>query len=308
MDDILLKEVPLYRIRCYGDFIFRVTKRLFNPSSSPRVVDPEPEQDEDRPSVKFDSALSRAKNMVRELALCNRWEYFVTLTFDDRWDRYSLKDRLKEFLQWIQNCNKSGASIRYLLVPEFHQDGAVHFHALMSGIEPSPRPFNWPESVNRKEDGSYYDIWKDYSDRYGYSAVEPVNDPVAVGFYVSKYITKSLAESSEFVGVHTYYRSRGLQRALEVGSLYHECWALDKACKFSNSFYKFGFCKFDDVGSIVDLCDEVGPMYQNYIITDPVSGEVVSVIGGEEEDIYVQDVLEAFKESGFCCSAWDRSD
>lgn len=299
------QEVPLYRIRCYGDYLYRVTKRLFYPRSSSVKKDTEPVE---KPVGKFDSALSRAKNTVRELALCNRWEYFVTLTFDDRWDRYSLEDRLKEFLQWVQNLNKQGSYIRYLLVPEFHQDGAVHFHALMSGITPSPRPFNWPESVNRKDDGSYYDIWQEYSDRYGYSSVEAINDPVAVGFYISKYIIKSLGQAAEFKGVHTYYRSRGLYKSLEVGNLYHENWQLDKACKFSNDFYKFGFCKFEDCGQVVDLCDEVGPMYQNYIITDPVTGEYVAAVGGDEEDVYVQEVLAAFKASGLCCSVWDSPD
>lgn len=299
-------EVPLYRIRCYGDYLYRVTKRLFYPRNNPVPSTPEPVE---KPVGKFDSALSRAKNLVRELALCNRWEYFVTLTFDDRWDRYSLSDRLKEFLQWVQNENKKGQHIRYLLVPEFHQDGAVHFHALMSGITPSPRPFNWPESVNRKSDGSYYDIWPEYSERYGFSSVEAVADPVAVGFYISKYITKSLVNSAEYKGVHTYYRSRGLFKSLEVGNLYHEVWSLDQACKFCNDFYKFGFCKFEDIGQVVDLCDEVGAMYQNYIITDPVTGEFVAAVGGNlEEDIYVQQILSAFKTSGMCCSVWDCPD
>lgn len=193
---VLQQELPLYRIRCYGDYLYRVTKRLFNSEKSP-VIDRSDEPCE-KPIGKFDSALSRARNTVRELALCNRWEYFVTLTFDCRWDRYDLADRLKEFLQWIQNQNKQGSRIRYLLVPEFHEDGAVHFHGLFSGIDSAPRPFYWPESVNRKADGSYYDHWPEYSARYGFSSIEPVNDPVAVGFYVSKYITKTLGGMAEY--------------------------------------------------------------------------------------------------------------
>jgi len=306
MQQLMECEVPLYRIRGYGEFMVRVTKRLFNPL---KVSKKEKPQETEKPVGKFDSALSRAKNIVREISLCNDWEFFVTLTFDrQRWDRYSLSDRVNELMQWIQNQNKKGARIRYLIVPEFHQDGAVHFHGLISGIRPAPRPSGWPKSVNRKEDGTYYDIWPEFSDRYGYSSVELVQDPVAVGFYVSKYITKSLANSADLKGVHTYYRSRGLFRAVDIGSVYHDSQLLDKFCKYENSFYKFGFARVDGIGKITSLCDEVEPMFQNIVVTDPVSGELVACFGGDSEDEYVQEILAAFKDSGMRCSVYDLPD
>lgn len=305
MQQILEREIPLYRIRGYGEFLVRVTKRLYNPLK-PSRRDKEPEE---KPVGKFQSALSRAKNIVREISLCNDWEFFITLTFDkDRWDRYSLEDRAKELMQWIQNQNKKGARIRYLIVPEFHQDGAVHFHGLISGIRPGPRPSGWPRTVNLKDDGSYYDVWPEFSDRYGYSSVELVEDPIAVGFYVSKYITKSLANSAELKGFHTYYRSRGLFRAQDIGAVYHESQLLDKFCKFENSFYKFGFSRVDGFDQVVDLCDEVDDMFQHIVVTDPVSGELVACLGGDSEDEYIQEVLAAFKESGMRCSVYDLPD
>lgn len=307
MPQILEREVPLYKIKCYGDYLYRVTKRLFNPNRV-KIRLPEETDQEERPVGKFDSALSRARNTVREICLCNRWEYFVTLTFDKRWDRYNLELRIKELMQWIQNLNKQGANIKYVFVPEFHEDGAVHLHGLVCGIRALPRPDWWPASVNRKEDGSYYDYWPEFSVRYGFSSVDPIEDPVAVGFYCSKYITKTMAARSDLLGVHTYYRSKGLQKALEVGSVYHGSLALDKCCKFSNSFYSFGFCKFDDVGAVVDLCDEVGAMYQNYVITDPVSGEMVGFFGGDSEDEYIQEMIAEFKQCGMKCSVYDVSD
>lgn len=307
MQQILEREIPLYRIKCYNDYLYRVVKRLFNPYRVKVVSDQETEEQDPRLG-KFDSALSRAKNTVREVALCNRWEYFVTLTFDTRWDRYDLKQRIKELMQWIQNENKKGRNIRYVFVPEFHEDGAVHLHGLVSGINVAPRPAHWPKSVNLKDDGTYYDIWPEFSDRYGYSSVDSVRNLVAVGFYTSKYITKSLADKADMKGVHTYYRSKGLSKALEVGNVYHDSQLLDKCCKFDNSFYSFGFCKFENAGIVVDLCDEVSPMYQNYIITDPVSGELVAVLGGDTEDEYVQEVLSAFKSDGKICEVYDIPD
>lgn len=305
MVEIIERELPLYRIKAYENYLFRVTKRMFNPN---RVSVKQNHDTQDKPLGKFDSALSRAKNTVREICLCNNWEYFVTLTFDKRWDRYDLQARVKELMQYIQNLNKSGYNIKYVLIPEFHEDGAVHFHGLMSGIPVADRPPYWPKTVNRKSDGTYYDHCPLFSDRYGFSSVDVIGDRIACGFYVSKYITKSLADNADMKGIHTYYRSKGLQRALEVGSLYHGSAILDKACKFENSFYKFGFFKADGVGTVVDLCDEVSEMYQNYIITDPVSGELVGIVGGDTDDFYVQEILESFKEQGMSCSVVNLPD
>lgn len=292
---------PLYTIKYYNEHLYRVVKRLCDAHRPISLCDRSRKEDS---LTKFDSALSRAKNIVRELALCNEWEYFVTLTFDKaKWDRYDLQARVKELMQWLQNLNKENKRIRYLLVPEFHEDGAVHFHGLMSGIDASARPDWWPYSVNRKADGTYYDCWKEYSARYGFSSVEPVRDMVAVGFYVSKYITKSLAEKADFKGVHTYYRSHGLSRAVEIGSTYATNRTLDKACKFSNTFYSFGFFKCDEFVDALCLCDEVEKMFSSYIISDPVSGEIVAITGGDSEDQEVQVMIAAFEVDGYKINA-----
>lgn len=302
MQEIRGVELPLYRVKCYGDMLYRVTKRLFSASSSLSKAEAQ-EYD-----AKLSNALSRARCAAREYALCNKWEYFVTLTIDgQRWNRYSFKDFLKEFMQWIQNENKKGAHIRYILVPEFHKDGAVHLHGLMSGITEAPQLPGTPLSVGRRDDGSRYPCWPAYSLRYGFSTVERVRDLVAVGFYITKYMTKAMSDLAAFKGVHTYYHSRGLSRALVVGSLFSTSIVLDKCCKFQNNFYSFGFFKAD-ICDVVGMCDEVDMMYQNYLITDPVSGELVAMVGGDDQDVEVQLMLEEFKTLGLCCSQWDFPD
>lgn len=305
MVNMIEREAPLYTIKAYNEYLYRVCKRLFNPLK-PSVKEDKPS--EDKPIGKFDSALSRAKNMVREISLCNDWEVFVTLTFDDRWDRYCLVNLISEFLQWIQNLNKNGYRIKYILVPEFHKDGAVHLHGLMSGIPMSPRPDWWPKTVNLKDDGTYYDIWPEFSERYGFSAVEPVHSMIGAGFYAAKYITKSLADRADMFGVHTYYRSKGLKKAVQLGSVYTPVLSLDKCCKYSNEFYSFGFFKCDDVADLTDLCAEVNDMFKSYIVTDPVSGEMVSMFGGDDEDIFIQEMIAGFQDSGLRCCVYDFSD
>lgn len=300
------EALPLYKIKYYGNSLYRVIKRLSFPSPY-YGDDPVPDQPDELPEGKFQSALSRARNTCREYCLCNPWEYFVTLTFDKEKvpDRYDLAGLVKELMQHIQNLNKQGYNIRYVLVPEFHDDGAVHLHGLMSGIPVRPRPDWWPDTVNLKKDGTYYDHCPLFSNRYGFSAVEPIRDPLASGFYVSKYINKSLAEKADLKGVHTYYHSRGLQRSSEVGSVFHQSVQLDSACKFENNFFKFGFCRINEFADAVCLCDEVNDMYQSWVISDPVTAEIVSIVGGDTDDPYIQEVLEGFKTNGMRCSVLD---
>lgn len=295
-------EVPLYTVRCYNDVLYRVTKRLFTPSPC-RTVDREDFQEYDK---KLDCALSRSRSAIREYALCNDWEYFFTFTLDpSKWDRYSLQSFLKEFLQWLQNLRKAKyPHLRYLLVPEPHWDGAWHFHGLISGIDVSPLPSWAPRDLL---DGGYYE-WTEYRLRYGWCSLAPVKDAVAVGFYVAKYITKSSSGLAAEKGVHTHYQSQGLNRALPVGYVYRPDLYLDGLCTHSNAFYASGFFKMDDVGNVVGLCDEVSEMYQSFVFEDPITHEVVGVVGGDSNDESVQLAIQQFFDFGAVPLPWDLSD
>lgn len=74
--------------------------------------------------------------IIFELALCNDWEWFVTLTLNPEYhDRKDLKSYKKKLLTWIKNYNRTQkTNIKYLLIPENHQDGSWHMHGLMMGI------------------------------------------------------------------------------------------------------------------------------------------------------------------------------
>lgn len=98
-------------------------------------------------------SMRRARANLRRLALANDFQYFVTLTLSpDRIDRYDPKAIMKEVNVWLSNqVQRHG--LRYILVPEMHQDGAFHFHGFVagngltmknSGVKRSDRPvFNW---------------------------------------------------------------------------------------------------------------------------------------------------------------------
>lgn len=74
-------------------------------------------------------SLSRSKRNIRELALCNNFEYFATLTVDknycDRYDVDICQYNLKKLFKAYKRKNKNFA---YLFITERHLDGAFHFH------------------------------------------------------------------------------------------------------------------------------------------------------------------------------------
>ena len=85
---------------------------------------------------KLANNISRARSTIYELALCNEWQFFCTLTLDkEKYDRYDLKKFHKDLTQHIRDMNKKyKTKINFLLIPEQHKDGAWHMHGFLSGL------------------------------------------------------------------------------------------------------------------------------------------------------------------------------
>lgn len=77
-------------------------------------------------------AVRRAKQKLRDLALCNGMRYFVTLTLDPAViDRYDMREITRRLNAWCSN-QVQRCGLAYVLVPERHRDGAVHFHGFVN--------------------------------------------------------------------------------------------------------------------------------------------------------------------------------
>ncbi|WP_298629113.1 hypothetical protein, partial [uncultured Senegalimassilia sp.] len=82
--------------------------------------------------VDVDRSLRRAAAKLRDLALSNRFSYFVTLTLDQsKIDRYDMGQITKALNGWLDNHVRRDG-LAYILVPERHKDGAVHFHGFFN--------------------------------------------------------------------------------------------------------------------------------------------------------------------------------
>lgn len=83
-----------------------------------------------------DRARRRARRRIHDLALSNVFDYFVTLTLDgeqiNRYDPDAVGAKLR---RWLSNqVQRKG--LRYILVPELHKDGAIHFHGFINAALP----------------------------------------------------------------------------------------------------------------------------------------------------------------------------
>lgn len=214
------QEQPLYRIHYYNDFVFKVVKFKRASSSFVRLSDDREGEREDIDG-KLSQALSRARSMLLQYALCNRWDYFITITVDpERFDRDDLHGIRKYLAQWVRDYRKQyGSEFKYVLVPELHKKGGWHFHGLVSGIR-SDHLSDFilglhPTDLVR---GQYRNFGL-LSKAVGFCSLSQIKNLLGASFYMTKYLTKDMVVSGFYE--HLYFACRGLHKSRPVSELYH---------------------------------------------------------------------------------------
>lgn len=168
---------------------------------------------------KLDANISRARTKVFEYAYCNDWDNFITLTINkNKYDRSNLKLYYKDFSQWLRDYQKKyDLKIKYLLIPELHDDGKNwHMHGFITGLPPNYLSDFVEGKHPKKLIEKGYKNWQDYFDKFGFVSLDKVKSPEGAAKYVTKYINKSLKNSIKGLGAHLYYCSKGLKQAKEI--------------------------------------------------------------------------------------------
>lgn len=160
----------------------------------------------ERMSVHLSRTARRVKTRIFEYAICNDWTHFVTLTIDKtKHDRYSISGIEKALKKKFKALKRKYSDFTYLIIPEFHKDGAFHFHGLMNWTDISElKPSKRGNVSGRKEFNNLV-----FNTGFGFSSfIELDSNKLAVSKYITKYITKSnFATFSK----NTYMCSRGLK-------------------------------------------------------------------------------------------------
>lgn len=237
---------PSYSISRYTDEIYKIVH--FKRSENSGFLGPRDRDKFVKNEVKIDPAYSRARRMVLEYALCNPWDYFVTLTLDrNKLSREDLKQFNKLLSQFIRDLRKKYSShIRFLFIPEMHKDGAWHMHGLVSGI-PEDRLSNFIPGIHPlKLCNRGFKNWGDYGRKFGFCSLSPIKDKFAVSMYVVKYISKDLSDRAGDLGGHLYFCSHGLSRASKVSEVIGNCSELNSFLTEHYQFCDVGLSKPSD--------------------------------------------------------------
>lgn len=150
-------------------------------------------------------SFARSKRAVIDYGMNNDWDFFVTITFDSK----KIKDRYNAdcVLRKLQNALKDyrrfyDSDFAYVLVPELHEDGAIHWHGLFKIGRSDLLERHW----DRDKCCIYYRLEFFYR-RLGRFRLDKIyTNATYVSAYISKYITKA----NERIFQRRYLCSKGL--------------------------------------------------------------------------------------------------
>lgn len=151
-------------------------------------------------------SISRSKRNILELAMCNDWDFFGTITINpDKYDRTNVELLKNEWRKFIKSYNQrlsENEKIRYVLVPEYHKDKKnIHFHGFIKGGKHDDYFIN---------NNGYLDF-EPIANRFGFCSFSKIRSHNKISVYITKYINKELALCVG-LGKQCYLCSKGLKR------------------------------------------------------------------------------------------------
>lgn len=233
--EIMCASRPVFRLPGWEK---RLTKREAEEAEDMRIIHllgwdkggVRAERSEAQNAENLARAARRAAAALRDLALSNSFAWFVTLTLDkEKVDRYDVAEITRKLNNWLDN-NVRRVGLVYILVPERHKDGAIHFHGLFNdvpGFVPSGtwnvpghrkpiRPRSQKQAVSWATAG-YSQVYN--FERWGLGFTTGIRlhgeYPKAVA-YVCKYIRKQIdpvkGQPAGKIGGRWYYSGGALKR------------------------------------------------------------------------------------------------
>lgn len=225
----------IYRPACIAPGVDTHYVHDYNVASGWALPDERTQDEREAESIR--TSISRSVRMVRELAACNPWQFFVTITLSpSNWqNRYTpdgLQDVIKAMVRRWRRKSKTGSAycpdFKYLFIPEMHKDGAIHLHGFVNCMPPAECiPYtmadvnssqNLPKKICDKvragETVYHSPTWEKL---FGYNTFEPISDLDKASSYVVKYVSKEIG-STPFKS--RYWCSRKLSRATRIATYY----------------------------------------------------------------------------------------
>lgn len=154
-------------------------------------------------------SIRRSKNSLVDLAMLNQFDYFGTITINDKWhDIYNPDAILNKLSKFFNNYKtRSSADFEYMFVPEYgKKNKRLHFHFLAKGIREEDLFINEYKHLD----------WLPVRERFGHVQITKIGntekDKICVAKYCSKYMTKDNIQ----IRSHRYFRSKGLKNPIQT--------------------------------------------------------------------------------------------
>ena len=145
--------------------------------------------------------LWKIRTKIKDYILCNDFDYFWTLTFDT--DRYNYAAAFEKMGKWLRKMRDQYGIFNYIMIPELHKDGAIHFHGVTGGLNAVIR-----DSGVKHKGVKVYNCtdWE-----HGFTTLTKIRSREKTASYVTKYVTKEMQNSIVEKGKKKYWCSRGLR-------------------------------------------------------------------------------------------------
>ena len=146
--------------------------------------------------------LWRIKTKIKDYVLSNDFDYFWTLTF--KADRHDYALAFKKMSNWLRRMKRKYGKFDYIMIPELHKDGAIHFHGVTGGLN----AVICDSGVKHKG----VTVYNCTDWNHGFTTLTKIRDKEKTASYVTKYITKEMQNSIVEKGKKKYWLSRGLRK------------------------------------------------------------------------------------------------
>ncbi|MBO5010080.1 MAG: hypothetical protein J6D20_05225 [Clostridia bacterium] len=203
---------------------------LRNDGRAPKEL-PFEDEHESNPEENAKRSLRRAKSSAFDLILSNSdLDAFCTLTYSPESvvDKFSYEDCYDKLKNWLSN-GVQRRDLKYVLVPERHKSGAIHFHAICNS---KAIDLERARSANTGRPLSHNNrpIFNITNWKHGFSTAELVGEKSEDREAVSKYIFKYMGkQTGEKIGGRFFLHGGSLQKPI--------CLYGDSETEFQNDAY-----------------------------------------------------------------------
>ena len=166
----------------------------------------------------FEKSLRRTRKTIDNLIAWNKFDYFVTITFNRSYVNASDAQEVhKTFKNIIKRLKYHFGNIFYLQVAEFHSDKEnIHYHLLLKSLKPLKLKYKG----RTKRGNPLYTITTDFYKEDCFITVSKLNgSDIHAKSYIQKYLTKN----NDYPLGRRYGASVGLSRVRRVSSRSFNC-------------------------------------------------------------------------------------